>query len=205
MPLMHDLVHEPRNRIRLEGRGARQQVIHGDPQGVQVRLARDLARRKLFGRHVGRCAKNDSGSGPARVRQPRNAEIRQLQPVRCRVVHQVRRLDVPVHDILGVRIVQGLRRPCHELEDHLWRQQPAELRVVAQGLALEILHGEVGDVIVLAGIMNGDDVRMIEAAGRFRLPEEVRAGRGQVILGKLLGERQGLDCHPAIDRGSRPR
>ena len=59
-----------------------------------------------------------------------------------------------------------------EFESLVDRQQLSRLRILTQDFAAQQLHGDVGDVVFLARIEYGDDVRMTEAPGSLRLAQE---------------------------------
>ncbi len=65
--------------------------------------------------------------------------------------------------------------------------------------ALEIFHRDVGQPALLAHIIDGDDVRMIESAGGLRLAKKACARLGQLGIAEFAGQRNGLDRHHAID------
>ena len=73
------------------------------------------------------------------------------------------------------------------------RRAPAFLAQLAQVAALEQLHRDVGALVADAGVEDGDDVRMAEAAGRARLVQEQRVERLALLLGDLDVERLDRD------------
>jgi hypothetical protein len=78
----------------------------------------------------------------------------------------------------------------------LRHRQGAVAHALAQVGALEQLHGEVGEVAVLAEVVGGDDVRVRELAGGARLEREallVVAARAGVLV-----EQDGLQRDDAV-------
>ena len=80
--------------------------------------------------------------------------------------------------------VQG---PCYLLEDH-HRRVGGEAALAAdhplQVAAGDIAHRHVEDLLDLAGVVDGDDVGMVEAGGQDRLVQEHLA---EGAVGALLG------------------
>jgi hypothetical protein len=64
---------------------------------------------------------------------------------------------------------------------------------LAQALAVQELHDQVRPALILAEIVNRDDVLVVCLAGDARLAEETRAGLG-VARGRFV---QNLDCNLA--------
>jgi hypothetical protein len=81
------------------------------------------------------------GACAAGVGQPGDPEVRDLELAARRIVHDVGRLDVAMDDLPLVRVVQGIRNPCGQLEGLGHRQQLALAGVVDQVAAAQQLHG----------------------------------------------------------------
>ena len=114
------------------------------------------------------------------------------------------RLNVAMHDALGMGRIERVG----DLDGN--RHQRLELeRLVAdhvfQSLAFEVLHGDVGAPIVLAYVIDSEDVRVIQTGSSLRLAaetaEQVRVG-GDVFGKELEGDEAakagvfGLENHP---------
>ena len=80
-------------------------------------------------------------------------------------------------------------------------QQVVGLRIVAQMPTLQILHGDVGEPALLADIVDGHDVRMIEPAGGFGLAKKTRPGLDEFGVAEFAGQWNRLDRHHAVDGG----
>ncbi len=67
--------------------------------------------------------------------------------------------------------------------------------------AFQVLHRDVGEILFFAGVINRNDIRMTQAARRFRFAEETLFRFVQLIFLEFLGKSQGLYCNDAIDFG----
>src|SRR5258706_4747418 len=67
-----------------------------------------------------------------------------------------------------------------------------------QRAALEQLHRDVGDALVLADVEDGDDARVVEPAGRAGLAQEALAHLAEDVLGQIGQQR--LERHLALDQ-----
>ncbi len=67
------------------------------------------------------------------------------------------------------------------------REALVRLEVVLELAALDVLHRDVPDALVLAEIVDRDDVRVIEPPGRLRLAAKARDGGLGVLAGELVG------------------
>ena len=61
------------------------------------------------------------------------------------------------------------------------------------------LHRDVAEVVLLAGVVDRDDVRVREAPGGLRLAEEALLHLGELLGLELLREGHRLDRHVAAD------
>ncbi len=201
MRRFRDLLHQARHRIGGERQLAGQQLKEANTQREQVRVTGHSSPLELFGRHERRGAQHDAGPGAAGAGEARDAEIRDLQHIGCRVVHEVRGLDVAMNHLLLVRESERIGGPAMSSSTLRGSKQVIGGRVVAQMAALQIFHRDVGKAAFFADIIDGHDVRVVEAARRFRLPEESRPRLGQFRLAELAGQRNGLDRDRAVDGG----
>ncbi len=96
---------------------------------------------------------------------------------------------------------QRFGRAADDLQ-HLARlHEIVGFRIVAQVPALEIFHRDIGEAALLADIVDGHDIRMIEAAGGFGLAKKTRSRFDEFGVAEFTGERYGLDRHHAVDGG----
>ena len=121
---------------------------------------------------------------------------------------QVLGLEIAVDDAL---LVCG-RQTARDLDavlDGLARAERARRHPVAQRLALQQLRDDVGRAVVLAGVVDGDDVGVVEGAGGFGLVLEAAQALGvlgevgvddleRYVAGKPLVTRAIDLAHPAL-------
>ena len=150
-----------------------QQLVGDDADRVDVAARVDLGAEELLGRHVAGRAHDLAHLRQRRGIDARDAEIADLDaPV---VVDQdVRGLDVAVHDALLVRVAQPVEELADHLPDLLQREVRLLLHVLEQRLAVHQLHHDVGDLVVLAVVVDRGDARMGQPADRLRLVAEAR-------------------------------
>ncbi len=199
MRRVRDGEHQLRHRLALERQSPREHLVERDAEREEIRAPVDLAARELLGRHVRRRAEHHAGLGLRRIGDARDAEVRHLHGVALRLVHDVRGLDVAVDDAHGVRVAERIGDALDEGEDLVRREEVRLLRVLDEILALEVLHRDVAEVVLLARVEDGDDVRVVEAPGRFRLAEEALLGVGELVRLEFRRERHRLDRDDATD------
>ena len=100
--------------------------------------------------------------------------------------HQVPRLDVAVDDPLAVGVVEPGAGLDADLDGGLGPQASARLQQLRSGAALHVLHDDVVAVLVDAGVVDLDDVRVDQLRDRQRLAPE--AGDELVVVREVLGE-----------------
>ena len=129
--------------------------------------------------------------------QLRQAKIQKLRPRPCQ--HDVARLQIPVDDPLPVRLVQRIRDLNSNLQCLIQRQR-ALLQPVGQRLALQVLHDQEVDPVLAADVVEGANVRVIEAGDGLGLALEPLLQ----IRGRRRRARAGLRwrrCGPGGCRG----
>jgi len=114
-----------------------------------------------------------------------DAEVGELHlPVRP--AEDVLRLDVAVHELLGV---SGFERRA-ELDpdrDHFRRRQlPPAPELVGERAALHVLHHDVEAPLAVPDVIDLDDVRVHEPGREPRLAQEAVAKR--LVPGEVLGQ-----------------
>jgi hypothetical protein len=173
----------------LKGSRAVSIVVHHHAERVDVGEVRGLggARHEL-GRHVrGRAHVGDDGA--VRHLVDRGAEVGDLD-LGAVLVEDVAGLEVAVRE--AERLREGER--AHALEDDLGHLARLEQRLgraeLLERAALDVLHHDVAVLALDHGVVDLDDVRVVELAGEARLVEE-HALVERAVLGAL--ERLGVD------------
>lgn len=182
-------------------RPASQQFVEGAAQRVDVGTDVDrMAVGRLLGGHVVGCAHRLPLAGEflaavLRRAEQGEAQVEDFHPPLGRE-HQVRRLDVAMHQSVLVRVLQS----HGGLPDHLAgvgnRQGPA-LDHGRKVLAFHVFHDEEVHAVDLTGVVGADDIRVVELPNRLHLSLE--AGYRPLIGNFLLG--QDLDRHNPLELG----
>ncbi len=194
-----------------EGNPAGGELEEHDAEREEIRAVIDRPPERLLGRHVGHGADDHAGDRDLRLREPRRLGALGLDELGQPEVehldepalgpHQVRALDVAVHDPARVRLVQGvgdLQADLHDLAD---RQRPLR-HARRQQLALDVLHhDEVGAARFADVVGHGDVGRPQERRGP-RFVQEPRAALGirlQVGGQELRARPNDRGGHPPLD------
>ena len=173
----------------------------------------ELLATRLLGRHRGQRAHGVTGLGhPVRPQHARRlgelvGDVRQmrgqLRQPEVEYFHlavigdeDVRRLDVAVHDAGMMGSLEGVGDLTAEVEHHIDRQRSA-VDPAAERAALEQLHHEKRQAVVLADVVHRADVRVIQRGRRARLA--LKSLGGDRILQQLRGEE--LDGDLASEAG----
>ena len=163
------------------GKLPRGHLVDDDSQAEHVTARINVAARDLFGAHVWR-RPDDAADGCHRLNRPiatqaalvgaghfRHAEIEHLHGTAVRQ-HQVGWLDVTVRDALRVREIQRVRGLHGDIENLGRGQSTADPR--QKGLSFDVLHGDEGNAIALADVVDGGHIRMVQRGGRLRFTRE---------------------------------
>ncbi len=177
--------------VPFEGRLAGDQGEERRPQAVDVRPDVHLGRtQRLLRRDVIHRTHHGPTEGlghpvPGRPVGARQAHVEDLDhPVLGQ--DQVGRLDVPVDEPPFVGVLQPGRRLGHVGHRPGRRDRPAPGQQGVQGDAVDVLHDKVANVPVLAGVVDADDVRVVQG------------GRGPGLAQEPLGRHLGVGLR---DRG----
>lgn len=136
-------------------------------QSFVARLAHE------FWRHVFRSASKSAQTSHGRVDLDSQAEIVQLDLKLARLIcvlkqEQVVRLDVPVHDVLLVKELDGEAGLANDLNSLLLRERnPIKRRI--QVFTLEVFLHDEKVLAVLENVVHADDVRVIRVHQYFEL------------------------------------
>jgi hypothetical protein len=199
-----DLVDDGKVVVAVERALVRQQLVQHDPHREQVCAGIDLLPLHLLGRHVFQGADHAAlrARGLAGVLDARDPEVGELDPP-ARLDQQVGRLDVTVHDALLVRVVERGQQVADDLEGLLQRIAHPAVQVVLEVVALDVFHDQEGDVAVAVGVVDADDVGVLQPRGRARLgAETVFVFRGR-FFGQVF-DLDGLDRDAPVQVGIAP-
>ena len=140
---------------------------------------------------------------PALLGDPsREAEVRQVDVVGAvgagaPVEQHVRGLHVAMHEAAGMG---GIERARDLREDAygIARLQATLLQALLQVAVLDVAHRDVEEVLGRPGLVDRDDVRMVDRRGQLRLTKEALAER--LVLGEARSEQleRNLPLEPQI-------
>jgi hypothetical protein len=170
---------------------------------VAARLKMSRAAREHLGRHVARRPDRDRPDRLVAADRARDAEVDEHDPGLGQ--DHVLRLDVAVHDLLVVHVLERLAGVARVL-DRLLDRQPrvaAQLDLGAEVGAVDELHHDVEPLLVARVVDHLDHARVAEAGEQPRLDLEA---------GGVLDVEQPLDRHlepglaveRAVDGAHRP-
>ena len=183
--------------VPVKRRAAGQHLVGDDAKRPEIRPCVHRFTRRLFRRHVAGRAHRAALARELRRRLVhldfREPEVEDLHLSRRRQ-HQVRRFEIAVHDAGGVCGGERIGDLCDDASDLGHRQRSAG-EASRQRLALVMRHRDERLAGVFADLVDRRDVRMIERAGRARLPQQ--AGRRVWIAGR--SRRQELERDPSLE------
>ena len=166
--LVDDGVHQRRYVVAAEGQGSGQHFVEHNADGPQVGTVVHDETFGLFGRHVGGGTEGRSELGDAgRAGKLRQAEVHDLGAAALGD-HDVRRLDVAMHDAEVVSLVQAFENLDDQPHGVACRQGLL-FHAPAECLALEVGHREEGAALGLAHLIDGADAGVIKRRGGLRL------------------------------------
>ena len=110
--------------------------------------------------------------------------------------HDVLGLEIAMHDARGMRLRETVGDLVGDVGEPS-RRQPAVGQQVAQGLAFHPFHGDERHAGLMADVMDGQDVGMVQGGSRLGFPLE--ATQAISIVGETGWED--FDRDPAIEAG----
>ena len=186
-----------RGAVALEGSTAGEHLEEHDAEGVDVRRRGGLLAARLFGAEVVDRAERRPGQRHLGLGDgPGDPEVGDLHAAVARE-HDVAGLHVAVDDPPGVGGRQGAGDLRGDPGGLARRERPVPAHDRGQVLPVDELHDDERAVLVLAEVVDGHDVGMVERGGGERLLAEARA---EVRIATVLGAED-LDRDVAIELG----
>ncbi len=194
--LLQNLVERGGKRIALEGLAPAEHLVDDDAGREDVGPVIRALAADLFGRHVVDGAHHHVAVRQLRRHEPRQPEVEQLY---APVIgdEDIRGLDVAMDHVVRVRELEPLADLDRQIELVCQAQPIVAGHPALEILAVEILHREVGEALVLTEIVNGDDVAVGKLPGGARLAEEPLA-EIRVLVDRSRDE---LDRDDALQQG----
>ncbi len=178
--------------MRRNGGSPREAFVEHAAERVDVGAAVDVLAGDLLGRDVvDRPHEVTVVADPGLVREPlREAEVGQVGVVGAvepgaDVEQDIGRLDVAVDEAARVGGVEGTRN-LGEDRDRLRRLERAVPQPLLEVASLDVAHRDEEQLAELAGLVDRDDVRVVDRGRELRLAQEAVAER--FVLGEVGGE-----------------
>ena len=181
--------------------------VGDESQRELIRSVIGVPSARLFGRHVADRAQHDARGragglrhglrqfgpvGPVQLGEP---EVDDLHAVGV-ADHDVLGLEIAMHDARGMRLRETVGDLVGDVGEPS-RRQPAGGQQVAQGLAFHPFHGDERHAGLMANVMDGQDIGMVQGGSRLGFLLETT----QTI--SVVGETgwEDFDRDPAIEAG----
>ncbi len=193
-----DLLDDGKISVAIKRPFAGQQLIQHNARRKQIRAGIHGQTLHLFRRHVFEGADHGAlcAGGFARVLNARHAEVCQFDAA-VGFDQQVGGLDIAVHDVLPVRIVQCRQQLANHAQRLLQRIKFAAVQMVLQVFALNKLHDQIGHVIVAVRVIHADDVGVLQPGRRTGLGLEARLILHSGVLREVF-YLDGLDRYSTV-------
>ena len=157
---------------------AGEHFVEQHAKAVQVGASIHRLATNLFRTHVARRAERQAGAGHDRAAAEALGDAKIGEHWAAIFTEQdILRLDVAVDDAAMVGVMQGAGDGPGDVQAFVERQAGAD--VVLQGLAGQILHGQVVGALVGGDVIDGDDVRVAELGDD---PTFVQEALGEFIV-----------------------
>ena len=158
-----------------KGRRPGQGLVQDAAEGIDVGARADRSSLDLLGSRVLDGAEKVAGRGQAaRSRLLRDAEVREVRVVGALLDEDVARLHVSMDERVCVRGVERAGELLDQ-EDRPADAERAALEDLLQIGALNEAHGDVEEPVGLPGVVDGDDVRVVDRGRDVRLAHEALA------------------------------
>jgi hypothetical protein len=162
-------------RLPLERGHTTEHLVQHTPEAVQVATAVDvLGTYDLLGTHV--LGRPDGDASLSEARTPGRADGSRDPEIGDHGVtigqQDVGRLDITVDNVLTVRVAQGTADFPYDVQGFAQRQRALPRNASPEGLPLHVRHDVVQQSVGITGIVQRNDVGVVEAGGSVDLPQE---------------------------------
>jgi hypothetical protein len=193
--------HHREIRVAPKRRLPHEALVEHTAERVDVRSPVDLLTGDLLGRDVVDRAEEVAVAADLGLLRdpPRNAEVGEVDVVGAvgagaRVEEHVGRLHVAMHQAARMGRIEGARH-LGEDPDRLVRIEAAPLQSLLQVATFDVAHGDEQEVLSRPGLVDGDDVGMVDRGGELRLAKEAVTER--LVLGEAGSEQ--LERDPPLE------
>ena len=192
--VLADAVHQAGRSLPEEGFLRAKQLVQQHAKGPNVRAFVGMLAVVLLRGHVCKGADEHAGLSLGSLDDAGDPEIHHFDDA-VLGDHDVGGLDVAMNDAALVGAVEGAAR-LHGVDELERDGQRSTVRDdLLEALTFNEFHGDVGDVVLFAHIVDGDDVGVLQPAGGLGLA--VKALEQTGIGGHASGD--GLDGDEAVD------
>ena len=183
--------------VPLVGTLPRERFVEDTTERVDVRGGRDLLRVDLLGRRVVGRPDEDARLGQVTVTALlRDPEVHQVDAAGAVLDHHVRRLHVAVDHLVGVCRVERSRDLLQDRERVVRILRASVGDQLPEVGPVHVAHRDVRHPVEVAGVVDRDDVRMVDRGDRLRLADEPLL---EVVAAAELG-REGLQGGLALEQ-----
>src|SRR5579862_8002793 len=154
-PLARALEHGGLNGVGFVRHAADEQLVKNHAEGEKVGALIDVFAHNLLGRHVFGRAHQGAGLGATAFHRAGDAEVHDRDAALL-IDHDVLRLEVAVHDTLGVSGFQRQTNLLHDRNDFLRSEAALLGDQTLEVLAIDEVHGDELDSFRFTKIENAD-------------------------------------------------
>ena len=156
-----------------ERRLSRQAVEHDTSERVHVRSCVELPALDLFRcAIVGGSEEEARLGGRGRAHAPRQAEVAQIDMATRLREQDVCRLHIPVDEAGCMSRIESTAHLFGDTNRLLGERIATHSQELVQARARDVAHGEKQNAVRVAGIEDGNDVRMVERSSELGLAQE---------------------------------
>ncbi|MFY9725651.1 MAG: hypothetical protein WAJ87_09160, partial [Bryobacteraceae bacterium] len=185
---MHDVEHSGCGIRSFEWMVPAEQFIVNGAECPDVAPRVDFLAGELLRRHIKHAANQEPSLGEARRAVAREAGDSEIHHLNRSIVehHDVGGLDVAMDDPVLMGALQALGGLRHDAHPFQQRQRTGRAYDVLKIVAFQVFHHDIEGTVVLAELMNGDDVLVVEIPGGCSLFAETRQAAGVAFRRKDL-------------------